>query len=96
MKKQKKFARRPRREHEKKRVRKGVKSMRGQPEIYDEIKEIASHSLTPKARKGLEILSKALGISRSELVEQVGRGMLRIPELEPSYEEHSDFFPPRA
>ena len=55
--------------------------MRGKPEIYDELKKVVSHSLTPKARKGLEILSKHLGISRSELVEQVGRGKLRIPEL---------------
>ena len=75
--------------------RKGKKSMRGEPEMYDEIKEIVSHSLTPTARKGLEILSKALGISRSELVEQIGRGMLRGSELEPLYEKHSGFFPPR-
>lgn len=75
---------------------KGKKSMRGEPEMYDEIKEIVSHSLTPTARKGLEILSKDLGISRSELVEQVGRGMLRVTGLEPLYQSHSSFFTPRA
>ncbi len=75
---------------------KGKKSMRGEPEMYDEIKEIVSHSLTPTARKGLEILSKGLGISRSEVVEQVGRGILRCYELEALYEKHSDFFTPRA
>jgi hypothetical protein len=75
---------------------KGKKSMRGEPEMYDEIKEIVSHSLTPTARKGLEILSKGLGISRSEVVEQVGRGRLRVTGLEPLYEKHSDFFNQRA
>jgi hypothetical protein len=72
---------RPRREHEKKPSRKGVKSMRGQPELYDELKKIVSLSLTPTALAGLDESSKRLNISRSELVERIGRGLLTIAEL---------------
>ncbi len=72
---------RPRREHEKKPSRKGVKSMRGQPEVYDELKKIVSLSLTPTALAGLDESSKRLNISRSELVERIGRGLLTIAEL---------------
>lgn len=72
--------RRPRREHEKKPSRKGVKSMRGQPEVYDELKKIVSFSITPTARTGLERLSEQLNISRSELIERIGRGLLTIAE----------------
>jgi metal-responsive CopG/Arc/MetJ family transcriptional regulator len=55
--------------------------MRGQPEIYDELKEIVSISITPTARAGLDRLSEQLNISRSELIERVGRGLLTIAEL---------------
>lgn len=55
--------------------------MRGQPEIYDELKEIVSISVTPTARAGLDRLSEQLNISRSELIERVGRGLLTIAEL---------------
>jgi len=75
---------------------KGKKSMRGEPEMYEQIKQCVSHAITLKAKEGLEILSKELGISRSEVVEQVGRGILRCYELESLYEKHSDFFTPRA
>jgi hypothetical protein len=72
---------RPRRQHEKKPSRKGVKSMRGQPEVYDELKKIVSLSLTPTALAGLDESSERLNISRSELVERIGRGLLTIAEL---------------
>lgn len=80
----------------KKPKRKRKKSMRGQPEIREECKKNVSHCLTPKARKGLEIFSKYLDTSRSEVVEQFGRGELRVTELEACYEENADFFNPRA
>ncbi len=79
-------------DEQKKPKRKRKKSMRGQPEIYDECKQCASYSLTPKGQKGVEIISEYLGISRSEVLEQVGRGKLRITELKPFYEGNSDFF----
>jgi hypothetical protein len=70
-----------RQEHEKKPIRQGVKSMRGQPEIYDEVKKIASFCITPTAQLGLAQLSRQLNISRSEVIEQIGRGLLTIAEL---------------
>ncbi len=73
--------RRPRRDHEKKPSRKGVKSVRGQAEMYDELKKIVSFSITPTARTGLERLSEQLNISRSELIERIGRGLLIIADL---------------
>jgi hypothetical protein len=76
-----KTERRPRQEHEKKPIRQGVKSMRGQPEIYDEVKKIASFCITPTAQLGLAQLSRQLNISRSEVIEQIGRGLLTIAEL---------------
>jgi hypothetical protein len=72
---------RPRRKHEKKPTRKGLKSMRGQPEVYDEVKKSVSFSLTPTAQTGLARLSEQLNISRSELIERIGRGLLTIAEL---------------
>jgi hypothetical protein len=72
---------RPRRDHEKKPSRKGVKSMRGQPEVYDELKKIVSVSITPTAQAGLDQLSEQLNISRSELIERIGRGVLTISDL---------------
>lgn len=55
--------------------------MRGQPEVYDELKKIVSFSITPTAMTGLERLSKQLNISRSELIERIGRGLLTIADL---------------
>ena len=55
--------------------------MRGQPEIYDEVKKIASFCITPTAQLGLAQLSRQLNISRSEVIEQIGRGLLTIAEL---------------
>jgi hypothetical protein len=72
---------RPRRDHEKKPSRKGVKSMRGQPEVYDELKKIVSVSITPTAQAGLDQLSEQLNISRSELIERIGRGLFTITDL---------------
>jgi hypothetical protein len=82
MKKQKKATKRPRRENEKKPVRKGVKSMRGQPEIYNEIKKCFSFCLTQTAKEGLEHISKQMNLSQSELIEQIVRGLLTIAELQ--------------
>lgn len=53
------------------------KSMRNQPEMYDEIKKSFSFSLTKTAVKKLESLAKRYGISRSELVEQFARGLIK-------------------
>ena len=55
--------------------------MRGQPEVYDELKKIVSLSITPTAKAGLDQLSEQLNISRSELIERIGRGLFTISDL---------------
>jgi len=66
--------------------------MRGQPEIYNELKKITSFSITPTAQLGLKQLSEQLNISRSELIERIGRGLLTINEneLKTEVEEKSE------
>lgn len=54
------------------------KSMRNQPEIYDEIKQVRSFSLTKTAINELDSVTKIYGISRSELVEQIARGLIKL------------------
>lgn len=56
--------------------------MRGQPEIYNELKKITSFSITPTAQLGLKQLSEQLNISCSELIERIGRGLFTINENE--------------
>jgi hypothetical protein len=64
--------------HQRKPILKGVKSRRGCPELYDELKKPTTVALTPTALAGLDEISKALGISRSELIERIGRKVLSI------------------
>jgi len=71
-------AKKTRQPHQRKPILKGVKSRRGCPELYDELKQRTSVALTPTAIAGLDEISKALGISRSELVERIGRKVLEI------------------
>ncbi|BBD63544.1 CopG domain protein DNA-binding domain protein (plasmid) [Nostoc sp. HK-01] len=65
---------------EKKISRKGLKSMRGQPEAYDELKKIVSVSLTPTALAGIDKISRDYKISRSELLERIGRSIIQIKD----------------
>ncbi len=81
---------RKRQEYEKKPVRKGVKSMRGQPEMYDEVKKNACFSITPTACEGIKQLSLQLDISRSEVIERIGRGLFIITESKTEVEEKSE------
>lgn len=60
------------------------KSMRNQPEMYDEIKKSSSLSLTPTAVKILDSHAKKHGISRSELVEQFARSLELLPPHSPT------------
>lgn len=57
--------------------------MRGQPEMYNELKKVTSFSITKTAHLGLKQLSEQLNISCSELIERIGRGVLTINELTP-------------
>ncbi|MBE9229237.1 hypothetical protein IQ264_27925 [Phormidium sp. LEGE 05292] len=56
--------------------------MRGQPEIYDELKKPASFAITPTAKAGLAKLSAARNISASELIEQIGRGIISLSDAD--------------
>lgn len=58
--------------------RKGQKNLRGQPEIWGELKKPVTMTLTPTSVSGLDTIAHGLGISRSELVERVGRGVIPI------------------
>jgi hypothetical protein len=57
---------------------KSGKSMRGRPELYDELKKPYSIGVTPTGIKGLDALSRAFNLSRSEFIEQIGRGYLKV------------------
>lgn len=58
----------------------GKKSVRGEPEYYSELKKLATFSLTPTAKSGLNFLSKFRSISMSELIERIGRGMIKLAD----------------
>ncbi|MBW4472589.1 MAG: ribbon-helix-helix protein, CopG family [Stenomitos rutilans HA7619-LM2] len=75
-------AHKPRQSHQRKRAVKGVKSRRGCPELYDELKQPTTVALTPTAVRGLDELSAAMQLSRSELVERIGRKLLTVADLE--------------
>ena len=66
---------------------KGKKTSKGYPELYDEVKKRVNLSLTPTAIAGLDELAQELGLSRSELVEQVGRGLIPLAEQKSLSEE---------
>ncbi len=59
-------------------AKRGQKSLRGQPELYEEVKLRTSLALTPTARQGLDQLAHTLGLSRSEFVERIGRQLIGI------------------
>lgn len=61
---------------------KGRKKVRGQPELYDEVKGQVNLSLTETGVKGLDSLAKKMGLSRSEFIEQIGRGILPVLSLQ--------------
>jgi len=66
---------------------KGKKTSKGYPELYDEVKKRVNLSLTPTAIAGLDRLSQELNLSRSELVEQIGRGLIPLAEQKSLSEE---------
>jgi hypothetical protein len=52
---------------------KGHKRTKGVPELHNELKGRVNLSLTPQAVEGLDILAAERGLSRSELIERIGR-----------------------
>ena len=66
---------------------KGQKKSKGVPELYDEVKKRVNLSLTPSAIAGLDKLAEEFDLSRSELVEQIGRGSIPLAEQKSLSEE---------
>lgn len=60
-------------------AKKGHKSRKGVGEFYDEVKVDTLLSLTPTARANLDGQAKSIGISRSEVVERLARGLVTPP-----------------
>ena len=60
-----------------KRIRKGTL---GVPDLWDELKTKVSMTLTPTAVEGLDILASKRQLSRSEFVERIGRGIIRVED----------------
>lgn len=58
--------------------KKGQKKLRGQPEIYDEVKGHIGLSITKTGVQGLDELATSMGLSRSEFVEQIGRRSISV------------------
>jgi hypothetical protein len=59
-------------------------SVSGEGDLYEELKERVNIAITPTAKNGLDKMADELGISRSELIERVGRGELKgIDDLSP-------------
>ena len=54
---------------------------KGEPAFYDEMKKRAGISVTPKALEGFDERAAAWDVSKSELIERIGRGI--IPLLSP-------------
>jgi hypothetical protein len=81
-----------RKPHQRKRGQKGLKSTKGRGDYYDEPKKKQTFSLTPTAIEGLDKLAAPLDISRSELVERIGRGIISLT-IE---EDKSGAFPDNA
>lgn len=52
---------------------------KGQPLTeYNEMKTRITVSITPTAVNGIDAIADSLNISRSELLERIGRGMLQV------------------
>lgn len=54
-------------------AKKGYKSQRNQPEIYEEVKKPVSLGLTPTAKDILRSFATAQGLSQSEFIERLMR-----------------------
>lgn len=58
--------------------------MRGEPEYYSELKKATTFTLTPTAKLGLNSLGRIRSISMSELIERIGRGIIKLVDEQAS------------
>lgn len=59
-------------------AKKGMKSRRGRPEMYSEVKVDVCLALTRTGIGKLDNLARSMQLSRSEFVEQIVRGLIEI------------------
>ena len=69
--------------------KKGQKGQKNVPELYDEVKRRVNLAITPTGIEGLDAIASDLGVSRSELVERIGRGLISL-NLNPGVKELDD------
>lgn len=67
-----------RRPYRRKKARSGHKSLRGVPELYETVKERFYIRLTERSSNGITSLAEQYSLSRSELLEQVGRQIIVV------------------
>lgn len=63
---------------------------RGKPDIWDEVKRHVAVALTPTGVRGVDAIAESMSLSRSELIEQIGRGLLRVVKNEDANEPQSE------
>jgi len=56
--------------------------IKGEPAFYDEMKKRVGMTLTPTAIEGLDHHANIWNVSKSELVEQIGRVIIPLPSPE--------------
>jgi hypothetical protein len=64
-----------------------TKRGRGKPRDYATIKTSKGINITDVAWDGLKVLSASFGLSRAELIERLGRGMLSPSEFQEVYKK---------
>ena len=69
--------------------KKGQKGQKNVPELYDEVKRRVNLAITPTGIEALDAIASDLGVSRSELVERIGRGVDSL-NLNPGVKELDD------
>jgi hypothetical protein len=67
--------------------RRGKKQNQADKMAWGEIKERFSIMLTPTAAETIDTRAKALGLSRSELLEQMARGMVGVSDTDLTKED---------
>lgn len=69
---------RSRRPHQRKQALPGHKSLRGVPELYETVKERFYIRLAEQNSHGITLLAEQYSLSRSELLEHVGRQIITV------------------
>ncbi len=58
--------------------KKDLNITKGEPELYDEKKKPLNLAMTPTGAKQLDALAKQMGLTRSEFVERIARGIIPL------------------